>query len=432
MTQPAAEVLDITLEFLVSFDVCQVRYVGATLCSLLEKVGAGTVFPVCTWPSPPPYLSCPLKSDAQAKVAVELLVTAILHLDPSGSIFTSTHLVLARLAYASNIVEPALLVLDADILFYPCISSSKETRHLLCDPDLPPSAFLTPVSGLTKPLKSVTVLEYNFLRGMLYISRKNWPKALAALEQVVSHPSRNKGVSKIMTEAHKKWLLVGLLNQGTAPRLPSYTSPTAQSSYQAMNEAYSAFASLFHTDQVDRLRASFDTNSQTWEADGNASLVAEAMSAYQKWQIINLRQVFMRVSISEVRRTTRSAETGEPLVDDETTLALVRDMIGSGLLVGEVETGQDDEECYLAFGDAHSVMSEAEFAKEVVCSQQSIEALSSQYRLTNERLTANKDYVWHLIREQRRLETDKDADTAVGFDTQIEDEDLMTGVLAHV
>lgn len=355
----------------------------------------------------------------------------ILRLDPSGSIFTSSHLVLAKLAYASDSVERALAVLDLDILFYPAMTSYKEARQFLCDPSLSPSGFLTPATGLTEQLKSATVLEYGFLRGMIYISNRDWPKALSALEQVISHPSRNKGVSKIMTEAHKKWLLVGLLHRGKAPQPPSYVSPTVQASYQTTSEAYNTFASLFNTNEVGRLRTELETNRQAWEEDGNATLVAEAMSAYQKWQVINLRQVYLRVSISEVRRTTLNAETGEALANDQATLALVRDMIGSGMLRGEIQEAQDDGESYLAFGDAQCSMSEAHFAKEVARSQQSIEFLSRQYRLANERLNANKDYVRHLIRDQKRSETDKETDAAIGFETQIEDEDLMTGVLAH-
>ncbi|EQL01726.1 hypothetical protein G6O67_004326 [Ophiocordyceps sinensis] len=409
-TEPSTHVLNETLRFFLDFNVCQVRYVGATFSSLLEKIGSGTI--------------------CLPSVAMELLVAAIFRLDPSGSTFTSTHLVLAKLAHASN-VEWALQVLDTDILFYPVISNYKESRHFLCDSELAPASFLTPATGLTEQLKSVTVLEYNLLRGLLHISRRDWTKALAALEQVISHPSRNKGVSKFMTEAHKKWLLVGLLHQGKAPQAPSYTSPMAQASYQTTSETYNTFASLFNTDQVGHLRTEFDTNRQAWEEDGNASLAAEVMSAYQKWQIINLRRVYLQVSISEVRRTTLSAKTGEPLADDQTTLALVRDMIESGMLRGEIQSGENDGESFLAFGDAQSSMSEAEFAKEVARSQRSIEFLSSQYRLTNERLSADRDYVRHLLRDQKRTEMDKEVDAAIGFETQVEDEDLMTGVLAH-
>ncbi|KND89684.1 COP9 signalosome complex subunit 3 [Tolypocladium ophioglossoides CBS 100239] len=404
------EILDKTIEFLIKFDVCQVRYVMMGFFSLLQKVGAGHLF-------------SPL-------VATELLATAILRLDPSGSMFTPAHLVLARLAYTTNSVEPALKALDADILVYPNMSGSKEARFL-CDPDIPPSAFMPPSPGLPDQPKSAPILEYNLLRGLIYISRRDWPKARAALEQVITHPSKERGVSRMMTDAHKKWVLVGLMHQGKAPSLPPYTNPAAQSGYQALSVPYTAIANLFSTDKTVELKAEVEANRQAWEDDGNASLVAEVMAAYQKWQIINLRRIYQRVSIAEVRRTTLSAETGEPLADDQTTVALVREMIESGMLNGEIQAGQGGGESYLAFGDNQSLMSEVEFAAEVARSHHSIQALSQQYRLANERLSGSKDYARYICREQRRAEMEREADAAVGFEAQIEDEDLMTGVLAH-
>ncbi|PNY26234.1 COP9 signalosome complex subunit 3 [Tolypocladium capitatum] len=404
------ELLDKTVEFLVKFDPCQVRYVVIGFLSLLQKVGAGHLFP-------------PL-------VATELLATAILRLDPSGSMFTPAHLALARLAYTANSVEPALKALDADILVYPNMSGSKEARPL-CDPDIPPSAFMAPGLVPSDQLKSASILEYNLLRGLIYISRRDWSKARAALEQAITHPSKERATSMMMVDAYKKWVLVGLMHQGKVPSLPTHTSPVAQTSYHALSEPYIAIANLFITDRTAELKAEVETNRQAWEDDGNASLVAEVMAAYQKWQIINLRRIYQRVSIAEVRRTTLTAETGEPLADDQTTVALVREMIESGMLNGEIQDGQGDGESYLAFADNQGLMSETEFAAEVARSHHSIQALSQQYRFTNERLSGSKDYVRHLYREQKRTEMEREADAAVDFDAHIEDEDLMTGVLAH-
>ncbi|POR39037.1 COP9 signalosome complex subunit 3 [Tolypocladium paradoxum] len=403
-----SELLDKTIEFLVKFDPCQVRYVVAGFLSILDKVGAGHLF-------------SPL-------VATELLAMAILRLDPSGSMFTPAHLVLARLAYTANSVEPALEALDADILLYPNMSGSKEARPL-CDPDTPPSAFMPACTGPTDQLKSASILEYNLLRGLIYISRRDWSKGRAALEQVITHPSKERGVSRMMTDAHKKWVLVGLMQQGKTPSLPPHTNPAIQGIYQALSAPYTAIANLFSTDKTAELKAEVEANRQAWEDDGNASLVAEVMAAYQKWQILNLRRIYQRVSIAEVRRTTLNAETGEPLADDQATVALVREMIESGMLNGEIQAGQG--ESYLAFRDNQALMSEAEFAAEVARSHDGIQALSKQYRLANERLSGSKDYARHLYREQRRAEMEREADAAVGFEAQIEDEDLMTGVLAH-
>ncbi|KJZ79563.1 hypothetical protein HIM_01032 [Hirsutella minnesotensis 3608] len=405
------KVLDLVVDFLLRFDPCQVRYVGTAFTSLLEKIGSGKVF--------------------SQSVAVGLMVSAMLRLDPSGSMFTSTHLTLAKLAYTSAELDSALPVLDADILFYPAICSHRETKQFLCDPDLPPSGFISPTTGLTDQLKHSMVLEYNLIRGLVYISKRDWAKASAALEQIITHPARSKGVSKFMTEAHKKWILVGLLKEGKTPRLPSYTSASASASYQVTSEAYITFANLFNTDDVAQLRTEFDTNRQVWEDDGNTSLMNEVMAAYQKWQIISLRHVYRRVSISQVRHVTLSAETGETLEDDEAILALIQSMIASEMLHGELQRGDGDGDCYLAFGEASSPMTEGDFAREVARSHQSIQSLTAYYRVTNDRLSGHKDYVRHVMREQKRMDMEKEADAAVGFETQVEDEDLMTGVMAH-
>ena len=56
--------------------------------------------------------------------------------------------------------------------------------------------------------------------------------------------------------------------------------------------------------------------------------------------------------------------------------------------------------------------------------------MGNQYKAANERLSGSKEYVKHVVKEQKRA--DKDAgDPGIGFDSQIEDEDLMTGIMAH-
>lgn len=405
------ELLDLILEFFLKFDACQVRFLGESFHSLLTTVSSGLVF-------------SPL-------VATKVVATAILRLDPTSSVFTSTHLNLARLAYTSNCVEPALPVFDADILYFAGNAGSKEAKTPLCDPHLPPLAYLSTSTGLTDQYPPAAVLEYNVLRGIAYMSRRDWAKARAALEQVIAHPSRDRGVSVIMTEAHKKWVLVGLLHKGKAPELPWYTSPAAKASYQALSKPYVTVSGLFNTPKVAELKNEVEANRQTWEDDGNVLLMAEVMSAYQKWQVLNLRDVYQRISISQVRMATLSADTGKPLPDDASTLVLVREMLESGFVDGEMQEVEGGGESYLAFGSTGCCMPEAEFAVQVERGHRAIEWLSKQYQLTNERLGSHKDYLRHLVRDQKRVDADKEMDPAIGFETQVEDEDLMTGVLAH-
>jgi COP9 signalosome complex subunit 3 len=255
-----------------------------------------------------------------------------------------------------------------------------------------------------------------------------WSTAQAAFEKVVSHPSKDKGVSKIMAECHKRWVLVGLLSQGKVPTLPAHTSGTSSSCYKTTSKPYVKVAEAFSTGEAEKLSALIHEDTTLWEADGTTSLVAEVLSSYQKWQIVGLSQVYQRVGISQVREMTLNAQTGKPLDNDGEVLALVGQMIESGMLDGQIE--QDGNENYLSFRDSGDVVSEAEFAVQIAQSHRMVDQLSKQYQLMNERLSSSKEYVKHLAKEQKRAEKDN-IDAGIGFDSQIEDEDLMSGVLSH-
>ncbi|KAL7814649.1 hypothetical protein V8C44DRAFT_325756 [Trichoderma aethiopicum] len=403
---PRALILDEALRFLLRFDPVQIRYVGSLFRSLLDDAS----------------------SFYTPKVAVELISNAILRIDPSGSVFTSTHLNMAKLAYDANCIEPALRVFNADIIYY--VRPSATTRLELNDTALQPQNYI-PAAGLTDTIKSTSVLEYHFLQAMAYISRRDWSKAQSALERVIGHPAKDKGVSKIMAECYKKWLLVGVLRDGKPPTLPSYITSSTRSIYVGLSEAYNTIASLFPTDGAAALKEEFEKRRAVWEEDQNLSLLEEVLVSYQKWQIINLRRIYQQVSISQIRETTLSAVTAETLKDDGEVLMLISEMIESGMLNGELQIGTTAGESYLTFQEEYKLMAEYEFTNEVARCHARIEALTKQYRATNERLGTTKEYARHVLREQKRMEKDT-ADAGVGFDMNVEEEDLMTGVLGSV
>ncbi|KAI1009251.1 hypothetical protein LB504_003414 [Fusarium proliferatum] len=398
--------LDETLRFLLNFNPLQIRYVGSEFRKLLEYVAAGTLF--------------------TTSVTVEALAAAILRLDPTGSMFTSTHLTLAKIAYSTSWIEPALKVLDCDLTFYPGMAGQKDAK-LLCDSSLHPASFISVDTGLTGDVKSSAVLEYNHLAAQCYMSRRNWTKAYRALERVLTHPAKDKGVSKVMDEAYKRWLLVGLLKDGKEPSIPSYTATIAKNTFSTLSTPYKSITTWFTTTNAAQLKADIEANQQVWEEDGTSSLISEVVAAYPKWQIINLRDIYVRVSISQVRLSTLSAETGEFLADDDATTRLVQDMINSGLLKGELQPGNNGGELYLHFHDDNEAMTEAKFAQQIAQRYHNIESLGNQYKAANERLGNSKEYVKHAVREQKRADKDP-ADPGVGFDSLIEDEDLMTGI----
>ncbi|KIL96357.1 hypothetical protein FAVG1_01101 [Fusarium avenaceum] len=403
------KLLDEILRFLLNFNPLQIRYVGLGFRRLLETVAAGKLL--------------------TPAVSVEVIASSLLRMDPTGSMLTSTHLLLAKTAYQTAWIEPVLKILDCDTTFFPGMAGLKDSK-LLCDSSLHPTSFISPETGLTESVTSSTILEYNHLSALCYMSRRDWAKAFRSLERVITHPSKDKGVSKIMDEAYKRWLLVGLLKDGREPTLPSYTATIAKNTYSTLGGSYKSIAAQFSTTNVEHLLAEINANNQTWEDNGTLSLIQEVVVAYQKWQIINLRDIYKEVSISQLRQSTLSAETGEVLADDESATRLVQGMIESGLLKGELQPGTNDNELYLQFHDDVEIMSEAEFAQEIAQRYQNLESLGSQYKAANERLSSTKEYVKHAVREQKRADKDA-ADPGLGFDSQIEDEDLMTGIMAH-
>ena len=343
--------------------------------------------------------------------------------------FTSIHLPLARFAYEKGYVEPALKVLDRDILFYPGMSGQKDARYL-CDETLSSPSYISPDTGLTDSVKSTTVLEYNLLSGLCYTARKDWIKAQKAFERVITHPTRDKGLSQIMVDAYKRWLLVSLLKDGGESELPQYTSPSAKNSYITLAAPYKNIATLFHTSDVSQLRGEIEANRKVWEEDENTSLIGEVVAAYQKWQIINAHKIYQQVSISQLRKLTFSAESGESLKTNQEVIDLVGGMIASNMLKAELQVGNSGEDGYLTFQDETMALTEAAFATKVAACSQNIQSLGKQYQATNERLSSNSVYIRHLLREQKRAEKDG-ADAGIGFDAQIEDEDLMTGIIAN-
>ena len=359
---------------------------------------------------------------------MELLAAALLRLDPTGSIFTSSHLLLATLAYESNCIEPALKVVTRDLTSYPTSSVSKEGK-LLCDKTLPPPAYISTSTGLTREVNSTSVLEYNLLCGLIYMSRREWTKALKAFERVVTHPTRDRGVSKIMTETYKKWLLVGLLSDGREPSLPSYTAPSAKSTCSNIAEPYHDLARSFAEADAPKFKSESYERRSVWQADGNESLVQEVVSAFQKWQIIGLRRVYSHVTVSQIQKFTFSGSTGESLKDKADVLSLLRGMVESNMLKAELHADENGDD-YLTFHADRELLSEHDFAHEIARSHRAITELSREYQAASDRLGANKEYVKHLVREQRRSE--KEADHPSGnFESQIEDEDLMTGIIAN-
>ncbi|KAK0638748.1 hypothetical protein B0T16DRAFT_431846 [Cercophora newfieldiana] len=393
-------------KFLLTFDARQIRYAGTAFSSLLGLIAGGNLFP--------------------ASVAVDLLATAILRIDPTGTMFTSHHLPLVRLAYFTDNVEPALPVIQKDIVFFPGIKSGADGRP--CDMDLSPPAYITPESGLTEKIKNSTVLEYDLLVAKCFIQRRSWQQAFDALERIVSYPSKDHACSKVMIEAYNKWTLVGLLLNGKPPTLPASVSSNIRKAYSVLGKPYASIAEAFEVKTAAALKAEIESlGPQFWAEEVNLGLVNYVLSHYQRWMIVNLRDIYTKISLEDIRKLTQSAETGKELDTEAQVLALLQDMISSGMLNGRVEAAADGKPAHLVFLAPTEELSEAEFATQMLQTAQRIKDLGPIVKATNERLATSREYIRYLARDQKG--NGKGIEFG-GFETTVEDEDLMTGIMA--
>ncbi|ETS74900.1 hypothetical protein PFICI_13384 [Pestalotiopsis fici W106-1] len=389
--------------FLLSFDPIQIRYAASNMSQLLALVASGQALP----PS----------------VAVNVLATAILRIDPTGSMLTSHHINLIKLAYNTDNIEPSLSVIDKSIVFYPGMGNHQKPKYL-ADPSLSPATFVTESQGFSTALKTPSLLEYDLLRGMAYCSRRDWPKALNALERVITYPTRDHGVSKIMTDAYKKWILVSLLCHGRLIPLPISVGSAATKAYSVLGKLYKELATVFETENAAELKEKSNASTEEWLADGNTGLVREVLSAYQEWQIKNLQQIYTKISVREIRQFTKSAQTGQILATDEDVEALIQNMIISGMLKGVIEKN-DDGTAYLTFLPATAALSEDQLARELADTALRLDALNPIFKATNERLGTSKEYIKQLSRDRQKGGQDKEGDTAMDMLQNFDEEDLM-------
>lgn len=139
----------------------------------------------------------------------------MLRLDPSCAVFTSTHLLFIRLCLHAKAYTSALPVLDSHICQFPSLSGrpSSTSFSLPCSKHESSLGFITESSGLSSKVSYKDYLQYFLYGGMVYMALKQWRKASHFLAIVISMPTLGC-ISMIMVEAYKKWVLVGLIQDG--------------------------------------------------------------------------------------------------------------------------------------------------------------------------------------------------------------------------
>jgi COP9 signalosome complex subunit 3 len=262
---------------------------------------------------------------------------------------------------------------------------------------------------------------------MIFIARRDWPTAQEALYRVITHPCSGNATSKIMVEGFKKWILVSLIAEGKLPEVPTFVDKQALSSLNTVCRQYRNLDLLFTAPDPERLRSEWNRLASMWKEDRNEGLMREVMQAHQPWQIVNLRNIYSKISITEIRTQTKNAVTGEHLRTDADVESLVSSMIGSGMLAARLEKPANGP-AHVVFVEDAEILSEAAFSARLAGTAKKVTQLNELYKAMNAKLSTHKAYVAHVQRERKRLEKESESQRDP-FEATVMDEDLMGGLL---
>lgn len=279
-------------------------------------------------------------------------------------------------------------------------------------------------------MKPLDIMEYFLLSGMVFIGMRKWEDALDYLESAITYPAKDGAVSKVMVEAYKKWVLVGVLLEGKPLPLPKTTSSAAAKAYHAIAKPYESVAQIFETGTASRLKAEVDHGQGVWEQDRNVGLIFQILVEYQRFQIRNLGKVYSKMSIPEVLNLTMSAQTGAKLSGPAEMEALVQSMIQDGSLNATM-SNSPGQPAVLTFDTRGPVLPEAQMKVELAEASERIKAVTQHINQTDRMLTYEKDYVTYAKKQKASASKFNNQDQGIGGEMDwnaMEEEELMSGV----
>ncbi|KAJ5815290.1 hypothetical protein N7474_007067 [Penicillium riverlandense] len=392
---PTGKLWTRAVQFLKTFDSVQVRYVGQEWRQLVEL----------------PLLGARVVRDA------------MLRLDPSCAVFTSTHLLLVRLCLRARTYSCALPVLDKHICYFPALvgrTDSKATQPLLCSEYDSSLAFMGDASGFSSKLSSKDYLQYFLYGGMIYMALKQWRKALHFLGIVISMPIAGS-LSMIMVEAYKKWILVGLLEKGKLCPPPSLTSPHAAKMYQSLTRPYITLAQTFERDDVGRLKAEVNAAEHVWSMDNNTGLVAQVTNAFYKHTVIRLGKTFAALTMADLAGQALPWPTTE-----EDAESIIASLVMSGDLAARLLHSQKRaSSTMLRLSDVSHLprlSHEMEVQIQLRNEGRSLKTLMSNLEQSSHQLGLSNEYIDNVQKSQLWAGSGENTSEQVGLDM---DEDIM-------
>ncbi|KAG0156536.1 hypothetical protein PDIDSM_3717 [Penicillium digitatum] len=402
--RPSGRLWACAARFLASFNTVQVRYAGQEWRLLVELVGQA--------------------SQAASMASATLVKNAMLRLDSSCAVFTSTHLLLVRLCLQAKAYSCALPVLNKQICHFPIsLGRPSSDSSVLCADHVSSISFMTESSGFSSKLSYRDYLQYFLYGGMVYMALKEWHNALHFLGIVISTPSTSS-VSLIMVEAYKKWVLVCLLEKGKLCSPPSITHPHLVKVCQSLARPYVILAHAFECGDLKRLNAEIDAAKEVWCADNNLGLVSQVLAAFFCQTVIKLGKTFAALTMADLSKQVFPS----PVCTEVTASAVSSLIITRALNATLVQTKDHAETSMLRFSSIHllpRLSHELDSQSQLNQEMKLMETLVINLGETNNNLELSEEYVDSLHKGQVWTSS-SEVNPIVGGEAGLDmDEDLM-------
>jgi len=158
------------------------------------------------------------------------------------------------------------------------------------------------------------MLLYYYYGGMIYISLKQYQKALNFFDTALQGPAF--ALNAIMVEVFKKYVLVSLLQQGKFMGISKNATNLVHRHMKTFCSQYVDFANAYGTYDMEKLKKVAHDNEELFKKDNNFGLVKQCISALFRRNIQRLTATYMTLSLADIAKNVglQSAKQAEQVL----------------------------------------------------------------------------------------------------------------------
>lgn len=148
-----------------------------------------------------------------------------------------------------------------------------------------------PVTVFTKDTQPMDLLSYMYYRGIIFISQKQYLRAIECFKTVISFPANI--LHKIHTESYKKLTLLSMLINGRDFSLPKSTNLMVLHRLENFLQPYKNLAKQFEQKDDNQFNGSLEKMQEEFLKDGNLGLLKKVVKAYQRKRIQEMSNTYL-------------------------------------------------------------------------------------------------------------------------------------------